>query len=310
MKVMGAGSTTLLRHDAPTRLPSRTQAQLDTAWSFPGAKHSTRSSPRNLAILGALALHAGLAFINPDRGAVHVESQPLSLETFIPIEETIRELPEPEAEPLRHHENASASPIAPSQAMPTSAESGDLEEGPLPEDAAAELAASEFGDSDFQLPSGSGLALGRGSIARPGSGGTGLTGGTARNTSLSARDLSRPAIPPHLQPLIDANFPVAARLARVGGTVTVSAIIQEDGNPTDVRVVSVSPSGRGFGETCSRTVHEGPDWKPKLNRDGRPVASKVTYTCKFSLPEDIAGTVDGQAEGVGANRVWTKPAGG
>jgi hypothetical protein len=283
---------------------------LDTAWSFPGARRTAGAAPRNFAILVALALHTGFAFINPGRGAGRIESQPLSLETFIPIEETVSEVPEPEAEPERLHENASNAPFAAAAAMPTSAETGDVEEGPLAEDAAAELAASEFGDSDFALPSGSGMALGRGSIARPGSGGTGLSGGTARNTSLSARDLSRPAIPPHLQPLIDANFPAAARLARVGGTVTVSAIIQEDGNPTDVRVVSVNPSGRGFGETCSRTVHEGPDWKPKLNRDGRPVASKVTYTCTFTLPKDVASSVDGPTEGVGANRIFTRPAGG
>jgi hypothetical protein len=113
-----------------------------------------------------------------------------------------------------------------------------------------------------------------------------------------------------LQPLIDANFPVAARLARAEGTVTISAVIQADGNPTDVRVVSVDPKGRGFGETCSRTVHQGPDWKPKLNRDGRPVVAKISYTCRFSLPEDLASTIEEPTTGVGANRVWTKPAGG
>jgi hypothetical protein len=174
------------------------------------------------------------------------------------------------------------------------------------------MVASDFGDADFSLPSGSGLALGRGSIARPGQGGGGLGDGTSRNVSISARDLSRPAIPPHLQPLIDSNFPVAARLARVEGSVTVSAIIQPDGNPTDVRVVSVDPRGRGFGETCSRTVHQGPDWKPKLNRDGRPVPAKVEFTCAFSLPDNLhaPSEFDAPTNGIGANRVWTKPAGG
>jgi len=173
------------------------------------------------------------------------------------------------------------------------------------EEAAAVL--SDATDSSaWSLLSGHGSNLKAGRFARSVSAGA----GPARNTSLEARDLSRPAAAPHLQPYVDRNFPVAARLARAEGKATVSATIRPDGTPTDIRVVHVDPHGRGFGETCTRTLHHGPAWKPELNRDGRPVSSQVTYTCRFELPKDVGITTDAPTSGAGANRVWTKPAGG
>lgn len=229
---------------------------------------------------------------------------------LVPIEREVEAppFPEPTAPSNERPSDAAPTHVAGPSSLKTPGEA--TEPGPAPDDAAAKLVESEFGDAEFVLPSASGIVLGRGSIARPGQGGGRLGVGLARSVSLTARDLSRPAIAPELQPLVDSNFPVAARLARVEGSVTVSALIQPDGNPTDVRVVAVDPRGRGFGETCSRTVHQGPDWKPKLNRDGRPVPAKVEFTCKFSLPDQAASEFDAPTTGAGANRVWTEPAGG
>lgn len=292
----------------------REREQLEVAWSFSGGGSSTASrSVGALAVLAAIGLHAALGLIRAEPHAPKAAFDPVLLETYTFVErEPDEEQPAPNLKPqasaLREtaeHARALQAPV-----HPTSETSADAGDAPLAEDSAAELAASEFGDPSFELPSGSGLALGRGSTTNPGSGGMGFPGRIARSSTLAARDLSRPAIPPPLQPIVDANFPAAARLARVEGSVTISAVIQPDGNPTDVRVVDVDPRGRGFGETCTRTVHQGPDWQPKLNRDGRPVPSQVTYTCRFRLPDDLAVDIDAPTTGAGANRAWTKPAGG
>ena len=91
------------------------------------------------------------------------------------------------------------------------------------------------------------------------------------------------------------------------GDVTVSALISPEGRPSDLRVEAVDPEGRGFGEACSRSVHQGPAWKPKLNRDGRPLASRVTYTCKFRLPDD-ARAPSASAATPGGPQTWSHAA--
>src|SRR5690606_10581114 len=235
------------------------------------------------------------------------------LETLIPIDTA----PLPPAEPLKSPPLPNEALAPPSSHQPLIQNRGNpLDATSAPDSASvdpssaleepAEILTDRSDASAWSLLSGSGTSLGTGRFARS----TGSLTGTTRATALLARDLSRPAIAPHLKPYVDRNFPVAAKLARAEGRATVSATIRPDGTPTDIRVVHVDPRGRGFGETCTRTLHHGPAWKPELNRDGRPVSSQVTYTCRSELPKDVGITTDAPTSGAGANRGWTKPASG
>lgn len=181
---------------------------------------------------------------------------------------------------------------------PSGATNGDLRA----EDDAAPLLATDLTDADWRMASGSGSTLGGrrafGSVAGP---------RAVRSTSLEARDLSREATPPDLAPWVERNFPQIARMYRVEGVVTVSAMLDELGAPSDVRVEAVDPPGRGFGEACARTLLQGPKWRPKLNRDGRPVKTTVTYLCVFRLPADLEKSAAPPTESA-SQRIWTQSA--
>jgi outer membrane biosynthesis protein TonB len=304
----------------PKATASSPSDRIDAAWSFPGARQKDSGVGLGIAALLALLVHASLSLINTSSSAVILSPDVAELETFIPIDEVLPAVA-PSAETEKNTEDSSATPDAavpePAHERPSrtpvaaAKDAGDPgapspTPGPSSNELAAPIATSDFGASNFAMVSGQGKSLGSGGLGRPGRG----NGARPTSTTVSARDLSRAAIPPNLKPLVQRNFPTAARLARVGGTVTVSALIQTDGNPTDVRVVSVNPGGRGFGETCSRTVHEGPNWKPKLNAHGTPVASREHYVCRFDPPEGLPANVEGPTSGAGANRVWSRPAGG
>lgn len=117
-----------------------------------------------------------------------------------------------------------------------------------------------------------------------GAGGRGSGGrGFARKTFLKPRDLSRAPIAPDLSDLLSKNHPVAARMHGLEGTVELKAVILPDGTPSALRVESIDPSGRGFGEACIRTVQHGPKWLPGRDRNGAPIAAEVTVTCPFRL---------------------------
>jgi outer membrane biosynthesis protein TonB len=282
----------------------------DLAWSFAGSREPSTRAATALAFGLALLLHASLVFIQASPERTQLPLARVELDTFIPIETTApppeppRSTPSPTEDVTSvstHNQLTSAPMSAPSaEAATDNVEALDAHEDPAP------LLTDTADSADWALLSGQGTSLGGARLARS----VGAGSGAIRNIALEARDLSRPAIAPYLKPYVERNFPVAAKLARVEGKATVRATIRPDGIPTDIRVVQVDPRGRGFGETCTRTLHHGPPWKPELNRDGRPIFSQVTYTCEFSLPQNLSINSDAPTSGAGANRIWTKPAGG
>ncbi|GEM_PF-446538 len=286
-------------------------------WGFSSANEDKVQSKHFVVLLCALSLHGALALVRTTDLLPVQSLRPSLLETFTAVDtveepeklsESALEKPPVVQEQVRlpTSQELPHTSTLPSEGDPSAEVDTALVDGPPADELAAALLTDASGSSGWEMLSGQGNALGRGRLGRPSSG----AAQSGRATSLSARNLSRNAIAPHLAPLVARNYPIAAKIARVSGTVTVSAIIQASGNPTDIRVVSANPRGRGFGETCSRTVHEGPLWKPRLNRDGRPVASQVRYTCHFLAPAGIAPELKEQANGVGANRVFTRPSGG
>lgn len=98
--------------------------------------------------------------------------------------------------------------------------------------------------------------------------------------SIPLADLSRRPVPPALNGKLERNYPLEARREGRSGTAVVSARIDADGR---VRIAGiVSESAPGFGAACQRTVL-GSAWSPPLDRSGRPVATQVSYTCRFQV---------------------------
>lgn len=95
---------------------------------------------------------------------------------------------------------------------------------------------------------------------------------------LPLADLSHRPAAPNLNGELQRLYPAAARAAGISGTATVRARISASGVAGAVRLVS--ESGAGFGSACLQTV-SGSRWSPPLDAAGHPVATEITYRCKF-----------------------------
>ncbi|HSC89422.1 MAG TPA: energy transducer TonB [Polyangiaceae bacterium] len=270
---------------------------------------ATRPSSRRIefaALVVALAGHLGLTALRVH--APSVSRAPAQLIDVLLDAAPPPALPEPVIEPPARAEPATAltptaatrtlaAPAVPSNATTTSDSSPAASAASNPtNEEAAPLLASDSDESPWAMPSGTGTSLGRG-----GSGPRGLAAGVGRASSLAPRDFSREATPPHLQPYVDRNFPGTARMYKVEGDVVVSVRIDASGAPSDLRVENADPGGRGFGEACSRSVLQGPSWKPKLTKDGTPLATRATYRCIFRLTEAEKAATQPSVGG----RVWS-----
>jgi len=92
--------------------------------------------------------------------------------------------------------------------------------------------------------------------------------------------LSRKPLPPPLAGALERNYPAAARKQGQSGDAKVRARIEPTG---DVRQVSItSESSHGFGEACRRTLLAS-KWTAPLSDAGRPVATWISYRCKFRI---------------------------
>jgi protein TonB len=88
---------------------------------------------------------------------------------------------------------------------------------------------------------------------------------------------------PGLQQYLGASltYPLAARQAKVAGTVFVGFVVGQDGTIRDAEVLK--GIGHGCDEEVLRVVQAMPAWKPGM-QDGRPVS------VRFSLPVYFAFT--------------------
>lgn len=278
------------------------------SWPSTGGKDASRRRTVDLVSLAAaLSAHLGFCLVQANHEEIPAASRALEA-SWVQLEEEAASTPEPPppSEPAAPSERTLSQnqvPIRdpnPAAGSPSEAPgAGEGESDGASEDAAPLLTA-EGSSADWALLSGTGTGL---SGRRRGAGGS--SEGFGRALTLSARDLSRDAIAPDLRPWVEQNFPGHARMSGVSGTATISAFIDPSGVPSDVRVEAVDPSGRGFGEACTRTLHQGPRWKPKLNRDGRPLSARVTYTCVFKNPTaHQSPSATAGASGAAANRIW------
>lgn len=95
---------------------------------------------------------------------------------------------------------------------------------------------------------------------------------------VAASDLSSRPEPPPLDEALRRNYPPEAERQGIGGSASVRARIEPDGR---VRAASViAETFPGFGDACRRTL-VGSRWSAPRDREGRPVATEIRYTCRF-----------------------------
>jgi protein TonB len=129
---------------------------------------------------------------------------------------------------------------------------------------------------------GNGAAM-HGPIGRPGAPVVqrAVEGSEAQGPPLVAlASLSRPPAPPDLADVLERHYPEAARRQGLAGQAVLKARITPDGRARDLMLVSQSTNG--FGDACRATLRDS-IWTAPLDRDGRPVATLVTYTCRFEV---------------------------
>lgn len=96
------------------------------------------------------------------------------------------------------------------------------------------------------------------------------------------------------------QYPSSSRMARVEGRVTISFIVDKEGNITNPTVKD-SPDAALSAEAL-RVIKMMPRWKP-AQLAGKPVKMRFTLPVKFSLPATSFGDIDIDAivnSGVGA----------
>ncbi len=97
---------------------------------------------------------------------------------------------------------------------------------------------------------------------------------------VAVRNLSKAPRAPALDEALAKNYPASARRSGVSGTALLRIRILPDGRIGSVQRVSETYSG--FADACERTVKSSP-WEPPMDRDARPVATEITYTCTFEV---------------------------
>ena len=110
----------------------------------------------------------------------------------------------------------------------------------------------------------------------------GVVGGMGVGVVVDVGDLSKKPIPPALRQKLEKLYPKKARQEGVEGGATIRLLIGPDGVPSKIRVISVDPPGYEFERACANAL-KGEKWQPPLDKDGKPVATRVTYRCNFEI---------------------------
>ena len=100
----------------------------------------------------------------------------------------------------------------------------------------------------------------------------------ARPEPTPLAQLSRKPSPPPLAEALERHYPVAARRLGRSGEAAVRARIEANGLLSEAQLKS--ETAEGFGAACRQALMNS-RWTGPLDRDGRPVATYITYRCKF-----------------------------
>ncbi len=92
--------------------------------------------------------------------------------------------------------------------------------------------------------------------------------------------LSKKPVPPDLGGALKRNYPADARRQGRAGEAKVRARVEPSGSIGFAKIASESEDG--FGAACKRTLLSS-KWTAPLDRSGKPVATWVSYRCKFRI---------------------------
>lgn len=98
--------------------------------------------------------------------------------------------------------------------------------------------------------------------------------------ALPLSQLSRKPSPPPLTAALERNYPAAARRIGQSGDAAVRARVEANGQLRLANIVV--ESAPGFGDACRRTLLAS-QWSAPLDGTGKPVATWITYRCKFRI---------------------------
>jgi outer membrane biosynthesis protein TonB len=99
---------------------------------------------------------------------------------------------------------------------------------------------------------------------------------------VGAPELRRPPEAPPLDDALARNYPQDERRQGITGTAVIRARIFPDGQARPLQVLSASRPA--FAEACRRTI-AGSRWSGPLDRQARPCATDISYTCRFELAQ-------------------------
>jgi TonB family protein len=238
-----------------------------------------------LLVLISVTAHAAL-FGGLGRTGQHGDAKPRKRP---PTEVTVTVKPAPappEAKPAPKavaHRVAVRAPAAP---PPREAPPAPPPEAETPADFSGTTLTNDGPGPGWASAVGNGAAM-HGPIGRPGAK---VTNGTQDGASapspvnaapvVALASLSRPPAPPDLNDALERHYPETARKQGTPGQAVLKARITALGQVRDM--VVVSQSAPGFGDACRATLRES-KWRPPLDKDGQPVATFVSYTCRFEV---------------------------
>lgn len=267
------------------------------------------SSPRSLAIFPersgyvpacaavSLVLHLGAGLL------LHRERSADAAPTRVPVELTMAKpaepppkpapLPEPEPPPKPQLPQPAPKPIAAKASPKTESTPTPPTPEPPPQMTGRTLTDPGEDDASWASATGNGDAMTGPLVVNPAGAPTGKgTGGLgpAPVTTppppptgprfVALRDLARRPRAPNLDDALERHFPARARQQGLSGSAVLNAQILPDGRIGAVK--RVSESSAGFAEACERTLRTS-RWSPPLDRTGTPVATEITYTCRFEV---------------------------
>jgi len=232
---------------------------------------------------GSMALHLVAVAVLPNAGRAPMAQAPVVIEMIDP--------PEPEPPPQREDpdpEQAAASAPTVARVVPASARSRAASAQPVANDRPADGAPVDF-TSAVMSNEGSGMAIGSGG------GGAGRGPGPHAGPDVAppappaaaveprvveAKDLSRRPRAQGLDATLEQHYPLEERRSGISGKAVLRVMILPSGRVGTVRRVEESRSS--FAEACERAVRSA-RWEPPIDREGAPVATEITYTCRFEI---------------------------
>jgi len=211
-------------------------------------------------------------FITPEPEPIAEKEAPAEPEPIIAPREpkTFRAPKEPPPEPAEPPAAAPETPIAFDNVVLTN------DDDDKPASWAIEPGSGESREGPIGRPGA--LVTGR---SRDGIAG-GVVGGTGAGVVVDVGDLSKQPIPPSLKQKLEKLYPKKARQDGIEGEVVIRLQVGPDGLPSKMRIISEKPMGYELGRACVNTL-QGERWKPPIDKNGKPVTTRVTYRCGFEI---------------------------